>query len=223
MTWSVLTLAALTNGFNPCGIGLSVMFLSYLLVFGKVKRLGFLGVVYIGSVLLTYVLLGLVFYNLAYYLQRVFLASYMYKFMAGAMFLIGGLQYINVCWPESGIRFRTPDWAGEKILQLAERSSFLIAMFLGVVVTAVGTPCMMPLYMGMVTVLISMDLPVYQLMVYFLYYNLILVLPMIGVFLLISGGKRIVMIKELEHRYGKILRLLMVLLMLIVGIWLWGR
>jgi hypothetical protein len=223
MDWSVLTVAALTNGLNPCGIGLSVMFLSYLLVFGKVKRLGWLGIVYLGSVLVTYILLGLIFYNLTYFLQRTFVAQYIFRVMGGVLIVVALIQAKDIFWPDSLIHFKTPDWVGKKVLFWAEKASLPLAAVMGVVVTAVGTPCMMPLYVGMVTVLVSMGLSPVELMVRFLYYNLVLILPMIGVFVLISGGKRVTMIKEWEHRYGKWMKLAMSFLMGGVGIWLLGK
>lgn len=220
MNWSVLTAAALANGLNPCGIGLSVMFLSYLLVFGKVKRLGLLGLIYLISVLMTYIILGLVFYNLTYYLQRTLVAEYVFKMMGAVLILVSGLQLKDVFWPESRFHFRTPDWAGKKILVWAERASLPLAVVMGVLVTAVGTPCMMPLYVGMVTVLVSLDLSPVELMVRFMYYNLVLILPLGVVFGLILGGKRVVMIKEWEHRFGWIFRLVMAVFMIGVGVWL---
>ena len=61
----VADLAALTNGLNPCGIGMMITFLGYLLVFGQSKKdkyfLVKLGVVYITAVFVTYLFIGLLF------------------------------------------------------------------------------------------------------------------------------------------------------------------
>ena len=55
---------------------------------------------------------------------------------------------------------------------------------------------------------------------YFLYYNLIFILPLIVILLVMTGGKQIVEMKEWEHKNTKWMRLLLGLALLGVGIWI---
>ena len=118
-----LTGAALVNGLNPCGIGMMITFLGYLLVFGNSKNSktqkiknskygisldsGILkdGLIYLASVFVTYLFLGLFFYGLAFYLQRLWLASVFKYVMAGILTIAGLIQFKDVFWENFPITF----------------------------------------------------------------------------------------------------------------------
>jgi len=216
-----LTLAAITNGLNPCGIGMMITFLGYLLVFGQNKKdkyyLWKLGGVYIGAVFVTYLFIGLFFYGLAFYLQRLWLASVFKYVIGGVIFLAGLIQIKDGIWPDSPIHLRMPDFGGEKINQLMARMSLPMAALVGVAVTAFSTPCMLPLYVGTATVIARSGLPMALVLAYFLYYNLIFILPLIVVLAVMGAGKEVVAMKEMEHKYGRWMRLLMGLVLVVVG------
>ncbi|HLE50243.1 MAG TPA: hypothetical protein VI791_03800 [Patescibacteria group bacterium] len=216
-----LTLAAITNGLNPCGIGMMITFLGYLLVFGQNKKdkyyLWKLGAVYIGAVFATYLFIGLLFYSLAFYLQRLWLASVFKYVIGGVIFLAGLIQIKDGIWPDSPIHLRMPDFGGKKINQLMARMSLPMAALVGVAVTAFSTPCMLPLYVGTATVIARSGLPMALVLAYFLYYNLIFILPLIVVLAVMGAGKEVVAMKEMEHKYGRWMRLLMGLVLVVVG------
>ena len=218
--WS-LTLAALTNGLNPCGIGMMITFLGYLLVFGGGKRdkyfLVKLGAVYIAAVFVTYLFIGLLFYGLAFYLQRLWLAS-VFKYVIGGVITVAGLiQVKDGIWPDSPIHLRMPVFGGKKINQMMEKMSLSMAALVGIAVTAFSTPCMLPLYVGTATVIARSGLPMALVLAYFLYYNLIFILPLIVVLAVMGAGREVVAMKEMEHKYGRWMRLLMGVLLVIVG------
>ena len=216
-----LTLAAITNGLNPCGIGMMITFLGYLLVFGQNKKdkyyLWKLGAVYIGAVFATYLFIGLLFYSLAFYLQRLWLASVFKYVIGGVIFLAGLIQIKDGIWPDSPIHLRLPDFGGKKINQLMARMSLPMAALVGVAVTAFSTPCMLPLYVGTATVIARSGLPMALVLAYFLYYNLIFILPLMVVLAVMGAGKEVVAMKEMEHKYGRWMRLLMGLVLVVVG------
>jgi cytochrome c biogenesis protein CcdA len=218
--WS-LTLAALTNGLNPCGIGMMITFLGYLLVFGSGKKdkyfLVKLGMVYVGAVFVTYLFIGLLFYGLAFYLQRLWLAS-VFKYVIGIIIMLAGLiQLKDGIWPDSPIHLRMPDFGGKKINGLMEKMSLPMAALVGIAVTAFSTPCMLPLYVGTASLIARSGLPMISVLSYFLYYNLIFILPLIVVLVLMNTGKQVVAMKEWEHKYGRWMRLLMGLVLVVVG------
>lgn len=218
----VLTIAALTNGLNPCGIGLMITFLGYLLVFGEKKNdkkwLVKLGVVYIISVFVTYLLVGLLFYGMAYYIQRWWLAS-VFKYIIGlAVILAGLIQLKDVFWIDTPIHLRMPLKGFEKISGLMMKASLPISALVGFLTTIFSTPCMLPLYVGTATVLAKSGLPMPVILGYFTYYNFIFILPLILILVVMTAGKEVVAMKEWEHKTTKWMRLVLAIAMLAVGI-----
>jgi cytochrome c biogenesis protein CcdA len=166
---SVLTLAALTNGLNPCGIGMMITFLGYLLVFGikgktlenkkKNYQLLKVGAVYIVSVFSTYLVLGLLFYEIAFYMQRWLLAGF-FKYLVGAAIIFAGLiQFKDVFWEELPLHLKMPKMGFEKINKLMAKTSIGVTVLVGVLTTIFSTPCMLPLYVGTTAVIARSGLP----------------------------------------------------------------
>lgn len=218
----VLTLAAITNGLNPCGIGLMITFLGYLLVFGEKKNdkkwLLKLGGIYILSVFVTYLLVGLLFYGMAYYIQRWWLAS-VFKYIIGLMVIIAGLiQLKDVFWQDLPIHLRMPLGGFNKISSLMMKASMPIAALVGFLTTVFSTPCMLPLYVGTATVLANSGLPMVSILGYFIYYNFVFILPLLIILLVMTAGKEVVAMKEWEHKTTKWMRLALAITMLIVGV-----
>ena len=216
-----LTMAALVNGVNPCGIGMMITFLGYLMVFGqgdkKKNRLFLTGLIYVVSVFVTYLFIGLIFYSLAFYLQRLWIASVFKYLMGGAVLVAGIIQLKDVIWPDLPIHLRMPGFGGKKINQLMERMSLPMAAVVGMATTAFSTPCMLPLYVGTATVLARSGLPMGLILISFIYYNLIFISPLIVILIVMGKGKDVVAMKELEHKYGRWLRLIMGLVLVVVG------
>lgn len=216
-----LTTAALVNGINPCGIGMMITFLGYLLVFGngdkKKNNLFLTGLVYIVAVFVTYLFIGLIFYSLAFYLQRLWIAS-MFKYLMGGAVLVAGLiQIKDGIWPDLPIHLRMPDFGGKKINQLMSQMSLPMAAVVGMATTAFSTPCMLPLYVGTATVLARSGMPMGLILIYFIYYNLVFISPLIIVLLVMNKGRDVVAMKELEHKYGRWMRLIMGVVLVAVG------
>ena len=218
----VLTAAALTNGLNPCGIGMTITFLGYLLVFGGKSKdkngLLKIGVVYILSVFVTYLFAGLLFYGMAFYMQKWWITK-MVKYIIGILIVLAGLVQIkDVFWIESPIHLRMPNKGFEKITMLMAKATLPATILVGILTTIFSTPCMMPLYMGTAAVLARSGLPMVAILGYFIYYNVIFILPLITILVVMNGGKQVVDMKEWEHRNTKWMRFVLGLAMLIVGV-----
>lgn len=218
----ILTAAALTNGLNPCGIGLMITFLGYLLVFGEKKEdkrwLLKLGSVYILSVFVTYLLVGLLFYGMAYYIQRWWLAS-AFKYIIGFLVMGAGLiQLKDVFWQDMPIHLKMPMKGFEKLSSLMMKASMPVSILVGFLTTVFSTPCMLPLYVGTATVLANSGLPMSAVLGYFIYYNFIFILPLILILVIMVKGKQVVMMKEWEHNTTKWFRLMLAVAMLVVGV-----
>lgn len=220
---SILTVAALTNGLNPCGIGMMITFLGYLLVFaGKGKDKKWLyqtGLVYILSVFVTYLIFGLLFYGVAFYFQRWWLAG-LFKYLIGVGIMVAGLiQLKDAFWIESPIHLRMPKFGFEKINKLMAKTNFGVTILIGFLTTAFSTPCMLPLYIGTTAVIARSGLPMFKVLSLFLYYNLVFILPLIVILAIMVSGNKIVAMKEWEHRNTKWMRLILGIVLIVTG-WL---
>ena len=159
----LVTVAGLVDGINPCAIGMMVTLLGYILVFGakdekggKLLRTGF---VYIFTVFLTYLTIGLVFYNLAYYLQRTWMAVWLNRVIGGVLLVAGIIQIKDFFWPDSPIHLRIPGSSKERLAKLVEKTSLGATILLAILVTVLETPCSLPIYVGTATVLAQSGLP----------------------------------------------------------------
>lgn len=228
-----ITGAALANGINPCGIGMMITFLGYLMVFTpspkasevhsnnqkKNNKIATLGVVYILSVFVSYLLLGLFFYGAAFYLQRLWIAKF-FKFFVGALVMGAGvIQLKDSFLPQLPIHLKMGIFGGKIIENLLSRISIPVAILIGLATTAFSTPCMLPLYVGTATVLATSGLPMWQVLSYFIYYNLIFIGPLIVVLVVMTKSGDVVGMKEWSHKNEKLIRLIMGGAMLLVG-WL---
>ena len=131
--------------------------------------------------------------------------------------IAGLIQLKDGIWPDSPIHLRMPSFGGRKINQMMEKMSLPMAALVGVATTAFATPCMLPLYVGTASLLANSGLPMGMVLTYFLYYNLIFISPLILILVVMYKGKDVVVMKELEHKYGRWMRLLMGALLVIVG------
>lgn len=223
----LLTVTALTNGLNPCGIGMLITFLGYLLVFGgKGKDGKFIlrtGLIYILSVFVTYLLLGLVFYGAAFYLQRLWI-SFVFKYIVGAALVIAGLiQIKDVFWIDSPIHLRMPKAGFEKLNKLMAKTNMSVTILIGVLTTVFSTPCMLPLYIGTTAVIARSGLGMTKVLGLFMYYNFIFILPLVVILLVMSKGKQVVGMKEWEHKNTKWMRFVLGIALVIVGILIVSR
>jgi cytochrome c-type biogenesis protein len=220
----LLTVAALTNGLNPCGIGMMITFLGYLIVFGgRGKDKNWIlktGVVYILAVFVTYLLTGLLFYGVAYYIQRWWLAS-VFKYIVGGVLIVAGLiQLKDAFFPDMPIHLRMSMKGFEKLTKLMARASFGVTAVIGFLTTVFSTPCMLPLYVGTTAVIARSGLPMAKVLGLFLYYNLIFILPLIVILMVMAGGKQIVNMKEWEHKNTKWMRFVLGAALVLVGVWI---
>lgn len=221
VSFPLVTIAGLADGINPCAIGMMVMLLGYLLVFGKQQnRLLLIGSVYIATVFVTYLVIGLAFYSLVSRVQTVVSVGLVNRVIGMVLGVAALLMLKDVFWPESPVHLRIPGASKERLMKLLERVSLPATVVLGVSVTVLETPCSLPLYVGTATVLAQSGLALPLVVGYFLYYNFLFVLPLLVVLLVVWQGKRIVEIKEWEHRAEKWMKLSLGTILLLVSGWL---
>lgn len=219
----LVTVTGLMNGLNPCALGLMITFLGYLMVFGgkkkKDKSVLVLGGFYLFGVVLTYLLLGLVFYKLAYGLQRSVWVGLVKYVLGAALFFFGLMQIKEVVWPESMFKIEMPKKLSVWFGKLMKMINGPISILVGGLTAIMSAPCTLPVYVGTAMVLTRSGMAPLKTLVYFLYYNLLFVLPLIFVLVLVYKGKEVVEMKEFGHKSEKILRLIGGGLLLFLGWW----
>ena len=217
----LVTIAGLVDGINPCAIGMIILLLGYLLVFvRKPEKVLPLGGLYIMVVYLTYLAVGLFFFKSVQFLNLINWHQGFDKVMSATLFLAGMVNIKDFFWPQSPIHLQIPQGSRKHLLALIEKSSIPAILVLAVLVTLLETPCSLPIYAGTATILASSGLPVSLVIAYFLYYNLLFVLPLLAILFLTWKGKQIVELKEWEHKHKRTMKLSLGLLLVLMSAYL---
>lgn len=232
VSFPLVTLAGLIDGVNPCAIGMLVLLLGYLIVFAKKEKQVFkIGLVYIMTVYLTYLLVGLIFFQSVTFLSQSGFSLW-FRRAIGVILILAGIinlkDYLAFYLNAESRLYRILDKfhlevpeASHKILRkYVEKSTIPATIILGVLVTLFETPCSLPIYVGTATILAQSGLPPILIMFYFLYYNFLFVLPLIVIWQIVLKTKRLVEIREWEHKAKKWMKLSLGLLLTIMGIWM---
>lgn len=231
VSFPLVTIAGLVDGINPCAIGMLVLLLGYLLVFAKKpERVLKTGILYIGTVYLTYLLVGYLLFNS---LSVFKFSSYhgTFNLALGSLLLILGLVNIKDFWFSQkrggrglwaafkSFHLEIPQKARPGLLKIVEQVSYPATILLAVIVTLFETPCSLPIYVGTLNILSQAGLPFFGILAYFLYYNFLFVLPLIVILVLVWQGGRIVEVKEWEHKYKRWMKLSLGLFLTVIALW----
>jgi len=217
----LITIAGLVDGINPCAIGMMVMLLGYLLVFAKKpERVVKTGVLYIGTVFVTYLVVGLGFYSIVSQFDLTQEARWL-NLVVGAIILVAGIiQFKDFLGIEAGPHLRIPTASKERLGKLVEKVSYPAVVILGILVTLLETPCSLPIYVGTAAILSKSGLAFPLVVLYFLYYNFLFVLPLIIVLVVLWRGKKLLEVKEWEHKAKKWMHLGLAIVLITMGAWL---
>lgn len=221
VTFPLITAAGLIDGINPCAIGMILLLLGYLIVFAKKpEKILQLGGIYILTVYLTYLLIGLLFYGS---IQTINFSPYRLVFdrILGAILLFAGMVNVkDFFFPGKWISLEIPPGARPGLMRLVEKTSLPTTIFLAILVTLLETPCSLPIYVGTATILNYSGLSPLFVLAYFLYYNLLFVLPLLVILFLVWRGREMVTLKEWEHRAKRWMKLSLGLLLVFMAGWL---
>lgn len=217
----LITVAGLVDGINPCAIGMMVMLLGYLLVFAKEpKRVWKTGLLYVGSVFVTYLVVGLGLYNVVSQFDLSGGAKILNYTIGGILIAAGLIQLKDFLGIEGGPHLRIPTASKERLEKLVMQVSYPATVVLGILVTLLETPCSLPIYVGTATILSQSGMAFPLVMLYFLYYNFLFVLPLIVVLVVLWRGRRLVEVKEWEHKAKRWMHLALAVVLLAMGGWL---
>ncbi len=213
---TVLITAAI-DSINPCAIGVLILMVSVILGGGKsIKRMLFLGGLYIFSVFIVYLLAG---FGLLFFLSNLPLALTEYLSIGvGLLIIIAGLVEIkDYFWYGRGFSLAIPGYFAKKLHNYASRTTIPGIILLGAFVSAVELPCTGAPYLAIITLLSQyFD---FNALLLLIFYNIIFVLPLVVILLLVAGGKRLHGIKKWKQTNRPFMRLLTGMLLIAMG-WL---
>lgn len=219
----LVTVAGLVDSLNPCAIGIIILLLTSLIIFAKKpQRVLPTGLLYIFAVFLTYLALGLIFYQSFTKINIAPFRFYFNKTLGSLLFLAGVINLKDFVFPQIGPHLEVPDFGKRYLQKMARTVSYPMAFILGILVTILGTPCSLPIYVGTVHILSRSGLGILGILGYFIYYNFLFILPLLIILLLVWKGNewKLIEFQDLEHRGKRWMRLALGILLLGMGIWL---
>ncbi|NCN41093.1 hypothetical protein GW916_07560, partial [bacterium] len=140
--------------------------------------------------------------------------------IGGILTIAGAIQFKDFLGIEGGLHLRIPTASKERLQGIVEKTSYPATILLGVLVTLLETPCSLPIYVGTATILSQSGMAFPLVVLYFLYYNFLFVLPLIVVLVVMWRGQKMVEMKEWEHKAKKWMHLALAVVLLGMGIWL---
>ena len=210
-------ITAAVDSINPCAVGVLILMLSVLLATKKkIKRMMFLGSVYIGSVFIVYLLAGL---GLVYFFSGIPLWLTEYLSIGVGLFIVGAgiLEIKEFFWYGRGFSLSIPSSMAKKIHQYAKRTTVPGLIGLGAFVSAVELPCTGAPYLAIITLLSQyFDFTAFILLII---YNIIFVAPLIVILVVVAFGKKLHEIKKWKQESRGYIRLFIGLLLIGMG-WL---
>lgn len=220
----LVTVAGLVDSLNPCAITIIILLLTYLIIFAKKpERVFKTGLIYIGSVFVTYLLLGLFFYQTINQISQIGQIKFFINKTLGLLLLIAAVINIkDFFWPEVGPHLEVPQFARGYLEKMTKKISYPTTAVLGVLATVLGSPCSLPIYVGTVHILTQSGLGFLGVLGYFVYYNFLFTLPLTIILLMVWKGTelRILDLQDFQHRGKRWMKLALGILLLGMGGWL---
>jgi cytochrome c biogenesis protein CcdA len=223
LTLGKITSLALVNSVNPCQIAMLILVLITIMMQNQEKKrkvlfsgLAFIFAVYIGYLFYGIVLVGL-FQTFAETLKQG--SIYLKYFIATISMVVGGLQIKDFfIYKKGSFATETPIWMMAKAKRIIERiTSPLGAFFTGFIITLFLSPCTTaPLLVA--TESLS-KLGIIGAIPWLLYFNLIVIIPLIVITIIIYRGFRTAEnISQWRNNNIKIMHLIAGIILLAVGI-----
>ena len=181
------------------------------------------GLIYIGSVFLTYLALGFLFYGAIGKIGEIGIIKFYFNKILGILLLVAaGINLKDFFWPESKIHLEVPTFARGYLEKMTKKISYPMTAVLGVLATILGSPCSLPIYVGTIHILSQSGLGTLGLLGYFIYYNFLFTLPLTIILLVVWKGSelRILDLQDFQHRGKRWMKLGLGLMLLVMGGWL---
>jgi cytochrome c biogenesis protein CcdA len=211
--------AAAVDSINPCEFAVLVILLSGVLASGEKKKALKIGMAFVFTIFVMYLIMGFGIFSIRIASG---LAYYFYKAIGIFALIIGALNVKDYFWEDAkGVWSSVPNSLRPKIQRLLDNvTSIPGAVFSGVVVSLFLLPCTSGPYI-IVLGLLSYATTRFWATVLLLLYNLIFILPMIGIVLAICFGlTSTAKAAHWRHRRMGLLHLTAGIIMIGMGVWM---
>lgn len=211
--------AATADSINPCEFAVLVILLSGVLASGERNRALKIGLAFVFTVFVMYLLMGFGIFSIR---PASGLAYYFYKAIGIFALIIGVLNVKDYFWEDSkGVWSGVPNSWRPKIQRLLDNvTSVPGAVFSGVLVSLFLLPCTSGPYL-VVLGLLSYATTRFWAAVLLLLYNLIFILPMIGIVLAVCFGlTSTAKAAHWRHRRLRLVHLITGVIMIVMGAWM---
>ena len=244
-----IIIAGLEDGINPCAFTVIVFFISYLAVQGyRKKELLAIGLSFILAVFITYLFIGLGLFNIIYSLDKFLMVRKIFNISIGIFSIVlGGLSVYDLFkfkktgqteglilqLPKAvknqihsliGLHYRKHrESSGEQILRVSIFRLVLNAFITGFLVSLLELVCTGQVYLPTIALVLKTTPLKLQALGYLLLYNLMFILPLVGIFLLALWGVTSEQFAGVLKKHLSTIKILMAILFFALGIFLVWR
>ena len=203
--WAVIG-AGLIDGINPCAFAVIILFISFLTVYGYNRsQIVVIGTFYIVAVFLSYLLIGLGVFNFLYTLSFFHIINRsFYMAIIGLCFILGSLSLYDYysyrkTGGAEGMFLQLPQSIKKRIQRIFSleyrkntQAHFIKLAFgaflVGGMVSVLEAVCTGQIYVPVIAVIVKNPVLRVKALWFLIVYNLMFVLPLIGIFLLTICG-----------------------------------
>lgn len=207
--------AGLLDSVNPCAFAVILLLLAFLFTLRQSrKQILKLGLVYIGMIFLVYFAIGIGLFQAVRISEDPHFVA-----QAGSWVLIvlGSINLLEYLFPKFPVKLHMPKAVGEKTNQLIKKATVPTTIGAGLLVGLCTFPCSGGIYVSIITMLNARATYGWGFS-YLVLYNLLFVLPLIGI-LLAAGNRRTVKAwARWERTNAKLIRLWYGLTMIVLGL-----
>lgn len=205
----------LIDSFNPCAIGVLVLYIALILSLQKwQKTLILFGLFYIIATFTTYFLIGLGILKVVHLFG---IHNFFGWLAAIAIIILGLYQLKEYFFPKWSIPVLSSFLNKCRLPKYGQEVTILSALILGVLVGICEFPCSGGIYLATVA-LLSVKTTFWQGVGYLLLYNLMFILPLVVIFIAASNKYSFKFLKKFQASSAQTVKLIMGLAMLISGI-----
>ena len=205
---------AAIDSINPCAIGVLILMIAVILGKGTMRRMLFLGGIYVLAVMLTYLIAGL---GLLYFLASIplFVTQYISITVGSILILAGLIEVKDFFWYGQGFSLTIPAAFTDKIHKLSKNTTVPGVILLGIFMAWVELPFTGSPYLAIITILsLNFNFTAFLLLVL---YNIIFVAPLIFILILVAFGVKLPALKKWKQDSRGYMRLFIGLMLIGLG------
>lgn len=215
LTLTAVILASLADSINPCAFSILIFLIVYLLALKAKQKILKIGLIYIFTIFLTYFAAGLGFLNLISKSQLFLPVSRIAAFIA---VFAGIINVKDFFFYGQGISLSVPASKKPLLEKYIRKASMPAAVILGFLVSAFELPCTGGIYLAILSLIAKNKLAAVP---YLFIYNLIFIFPLLLILFAAYQGVGLKKLRSFQKQKRRWLRLIMGLMMIVLGFYLW--